>query len=479
MEQKELKNRSIFCSDNLEVLENINSNTIDLIYLDPPFNKKKIFTAPIGSQAEGAEFRDIFRAEDVKDEWLQTIKEDNEKLYNFLNGIKNIDGVNSYNYCYLCYMAIRLIECHRILKDTGSLYLHCDPTISHYLKLVLGCIFDEKNFRNEIVWYYTNSGGRSKKYYSKKHDIIFWYSKSENYFFDGKQDGEKRQAGITSKGGKIYYENGKKYQQIWSNGKSYTYCLDDDRIADDVWKIQPIPPHSAERTGYPTQKPLALLERIIKNSSNEGDMVLDPFCGCATTCIAAEKLGRQWIGIDVSKKAFELVKERLPKEIPSELWSDKTIYFQKTKKLKRTDGGGKYAIKKYVYIVSNPSEAPYLKVGIAKNLKSRLSSYQTSDKDRAYKLEYSYHTENFREIEKYIHQSFNSLKEWVNAEKEMIIFAIENYKKGMKPSKITGFGASAMPKKIGKLAGKKLTKAQKDAIKKDLGSTAQINDHKK
>ena len=137
-----IKNRTIFCRDNLDVLKGINSNSIDLIYLDPPFNKKKEFTAPIGSTAEGASFKDWFREEDIKDEWVLEIKEDYDGLYKFLNGVKELSNITGgknkhylYNYCYLCYMAIRLIEMKRILKDIGSIYLHCDSTMSHYLKI--------------------------------------------------------------------------------------------------------------------------------------------------------------------------------------------------------------------------------------------------------------------------------------------------------------------------------------------------------
>ena len=149
----------------------------------PPFNKKKVFTAPIGSSAEGASFQDIFRKEDVKDEWIKTIKQDNEALYKFINGIKFIEGRTSYNFCYLTYMAIRLIECYRILKDTRSVYLHCDPTMSHYLKLLLDCIFGENNFRNEIIWFY-KTGGTSKRYFARKHDVLLFYSKSNIYIFN-------------------------------------------------------------------------------------------------------------------------------------------------------------------------------------------------------------------------------------------------------------------------------------------------------
>ena len=156
MLQKTLKNRTIFCRDNIEILEGINSNSIDLIYLDPPFNKNKIFTAPIGSSAEGASFKDIFREEDLKEEWIQTIKEDNEELFSLLHGIKNMG--NRYNFCYLCYMAIRLVDLRRILKSTGSLYLHCDSTMSHYLKIVLDCIFEslfslKAIVENHLSWY--------------------------------------------------------------------------------------------------------------------------------------------------------------------------------------------------------------------------------------------------------------------------------------------------------------------------------------
>ncbi len=146
MMQHNIANRTIFCKDNIDILQGIDSESIDLIYLDPPFNKKKTFTAPIGSSAEGAAFKDIFKQEDVKSEWLQTIQEDKDNIFNLLEAVKNIEGKTSYNFCYLAYMAIRLIECHRVLKETGSLYLHCDSTMSHYLKLLLDCIFGEKEF---------------------------------------------------------------------------------------------------------------------------------------------------------------------------------------------------------------------------------------------------------------------------------------------------------------------------------------------
>ncbi len=439
MLQETIKNRTIFCKDNLDILQNINSNTIDLIYLDPPFNKKKVFTAPIGSSAEGASFKDYFREEDLKDEWLQTIKEDHIELYNFLNGIKNISSNKHYlyNYCYLAYMAIRLIEMYRILKDTGSLYFHCDPTMSHYIKLLMDIIFWEKNFRNEVVWHYSD-GTNPKKDFKRKHDTIFRYSKSENYFFNQ----IKIEALNKKRYNKIEDDTGRKYFEDTHHGRYKRYYLDDGRRLEDIWtylqdgKFRQLNSQSKERTGYPTQKPLALLERIIKASSNKNDIVLDPFCGCATTCVAAEKLKRQWIGIDVSVTAYELVKKRLAKEIKGEeengqrdlLNYEKEVYYTTTSP-NRTDIQEKnHLTKKYVYVISNPAFVNMYKVGIASNCQARLNSYQTSDPNRGYHLQYKKHTHLFRSIEKHIHTTFDNQHEWVRGQLEDIIQAIEKYR---------------------------------------------------
>ncbi len=406
-----IKNRTIFCNDNLNVLKGINSNAIDLIYLDPPFNKKKTFAAPLGSNAEGAEFEDIFRLEDIKAEWIQTIEQDNEALYNFINGIKLIEGKTSYNFCYLCYMAIRLIECHRILKATGSIYLHCDPTMSHYLKLVLDCIFGELNFQNEIVWGY-RTGGVSKKHFPRKHDVIFYYAQNakKNYFQP-----------LTEK---IIYE-----KPFFTSKKDEEGNLYADVYVRDIWNdIKPVINVSSERTGYPTQKPLALLERIIQTSCPEAGIVLDPFCGCATTCVAAEKLSRKWIGIDVSHKAYELVQKRLKKEVH---WSESGHLIEKalqkskvitllTSPPKRTDEGKSYLEKKWIYVISNPKYLGEYKVGVAKNWQARLNSYQTSDPNKGYKMEYKLETAYFNQIEKAVHDFFINKHEWVKADLEDI-----------------------------------------------------------
>ena len=447
MQQNTINNRSIFGNDNLEIIQGIDSNSIDLIYLDPPFNKKKIFTAPIGSSAEGASFSDIFRKEDVKDEWIQTIKEDQDKLYGFLSGIKNIEGKTSYNYCYLCYMAIRLIEFHRTLKSTGSIYLHCDPTMSHYLKLLLDCTFGEKNFRNEIVWNYRKWTNVSNQF-QRNHDIILFYAKSEEISFN-KVYGNPTQSQANviekgwnvnkvSKGLQLLIYNIEKYEKALSEGKidlsKYVNVINKTDIKgtalNDSWDIQYLHSQSKERTGYPTQKPLALLERIIKASSNEGDVVLDPFCGCATTCIAAEKLNRQWIGIDISVKAYELVKQRLKKEVanPEDLFQHDNIVTYSQSTPQRTDQKqGDNIHQKWVYVISNEQYPGEYKVGIAKDWKSRLNSYQTSDPNRNYKLEHKILTPHFRALEKYIHDTFDNRHEWVQADLKKLIQAIDNY----------------------------------------------------
>jgi len=199
----------------------------------------------------------------------------------------------------------------------------------------------------------------------------------------------------------------------------------------DCWHDIPfIRPTSKERVGYPTQKPLALLNRIIATSSNEGDIILDPFCGCATTCVAAEQLGRKWIGIDISVKAYDIIRERLTEEIadPENLFDvNKEITFS-TVAPKRTDKeADNLTEQKYVYVISHPHYPNEYKVGIAKDWKSRLNSYQTSDPDRAFNIEYKKLTPYFRETESYIHDTFPNKHEWVTGKLEDIKRAIENY----------------------------------------------------
>ena len=283
--------KTIFTGDNLPILRGINTASVDLIYLDPPFNSNANYAAPIGSKAAGAEFKDTWTLNDVDAAWLDLI----ETKHPALNRVIHAAMTNS-DKSYLIYMAVRLLEMHRVLKDTGSIYLHCDPTMSHYLKLLLDAVFGRKQFRNEIVWFY-QTGGVSKRWFGRKHDDILFYSKTQDYFIDLTRVMDSRTPEVI--------------RRIQTGNESATRATNLERLPFDVWNIQAINAMAKERVGYPTQKPLALLERIIKASSNQHDIVLDPFCGCATTLVAADRLQRNWIGIDISPKAAELVVERI------------------------------------------------------------------------------------------------------------------------------------------------------------------------
>ena len=475
-----VKNRTIFCDDNLDIMRGINDQCIDLIYLDPPFNKNKEFAAPIGSSAEGASFKDIFREEDLKEEWVQTIEEDWPELYRYLNGIKGVG--KPYNFAYLAYMAIRLIECRRILKETGSIYLHCDPTMSHYLKLTMDCIFKEDNFREEISWKRALSEQKGSQFkprsWGSNTDIILFYARShavriKPYRKLTNAELVQKFRHIDSNGRRYYLDNA----HIWRTpnmGERPNLCyewrgfknphpagwrLSKERLEEEYQKgnfvirldgklerrkyeedyrgcpvgnfwddVKPV--QGKEWTGYPTQKPIVLLERIIQASSKKGDLVLDPFCGCATTCVAAEKLERNWVGIDISVEAYEQVQKRLKKEVdkPQPDWvkGDTAIHLE-TDPPKRTDQDTDHREQKFVYVISHPNFPDEYKVGIAKDWKTRLNSYQTSDPDRQYKVEFKTETPKFRVAEKHIHDSFPNKHEWVQGDLDEIIEAIQTY----------------------------------------------------
>ena len=281
-----INSKTIFTGDNLPIMRGINSESVALIYLDPPFNSKANYAAPIGSEAAGAEFKDTWTLNDVDAAWLDLIEAKHPALNRVIHA-----AMSDSDKSYLIYMAVRLLEMHRILKDSGSIYLHCDPTMSHYLKLVMDTIFGKQHFQNEIIWCYER-GSRRKSQFGRKHDVILFYSKTKNYVFDS--------------------------DAVWQvkkdakSGKVYRYSTDVGVLCPDWWiGIQQLNRNEKERLGYPTQKPLALLDRIIKASSNEGHVVFDPFCGCATTLVAADRLQREWIGVDISAKAAELVVERI------------------------------------------------------------------------------------------------------------------------------------------------------------------------
>jgi site-specific DNA-methyltransferase (adenine-specific) len=297
----------LYYGDNLTVLRELSNSSIDLIYLDPPFNSKKnynlLFRDEKGSKshAQIRAFHDTWKWDlNAERLWTEIIKSMDPSVINLLSALRQNLGTNSVM-AYLVMLAPRLKELHRILKPTGSIFLHCDSTSSHYLKLLMDAIFLPTNFRNEIVWCY-RQGGRSERYFPRKHDTIFFYSKSTSWTFNPNDI----RIPYNGKGG--YQTSGKGV--VGSNGRTYL-PNPEGKIPEDWWDIPAIPPMSKERIGYPTQKPVELLERIIKSCSNEGDVILDPFCGCGTTVVASEKLNRRWIGIDITHLAITLVKTRL------------------------------------------------------------------------------------------------------------------------------------------------------------------------
>ncbi len=299
-------NRTMWTGDNLDIMRGMNSESVDLIYLDPPFNSNRTYSAPIGSQAAGAAFKDTWTLSDVDNAWHGEIADRQPALYSIIDAAGHSHGKGMKS--YLIMMAVRLLEMRRILKETGSLYLHCDPTASHYLKSLMDAIFGAGNFRNEIVWCY-RGGGVPKYDFARKHDILFRYSKTENVVFNVDA---VRVAYSEDSSERLKY----KARSFRESGTYDNYNQNPrGKHPEDWWPMQPIMPSSKERVGYPTQKPLALLDRIIKASSNEGNLVLDPFAGCATACVAAERLHRQWVGIDISEKAAELVQVRIRREI--------------------------------------------------------------------------------------------------------------------------------------------------------------------
>ena len=354
-------NRTLFTGDNLDIMRGLNSESVDLIYLDPPFNSNRDYSAPIGSEAAGAAFKDTWTLDDVDEAWHGEIADRDPALYAIVDtaGLSHGKGMKS----YLIMMAVRLMEMRRLLQETGSIYLHCDPTASHYLKTLMDAIFGAGNFRNEIVWERTLPKGLMTRRLPTSHDLLLAYQRSESATWNTEAIflpyDESR---LDEKTLKQYYRHdpkGRRYQltsllnpnknrpnltyeflgvtQVWRWTKErmheaydqglviqtapgrtprYKRYLDEQRgrPLSDVWTDTP-PASGNEVIGYPTQKPLALLDRIIKASSNKGDMVLDPFAGCATACVAAERLDRQWVGVDLSPLAAKLVNSRLQKEM--------------------------------------------------------------------------------------------------------------------------------------------------------------------
>jgi len=308
MTRRQTFQNTLYTNDNLYVLSGLNSGLVDLIYLDPPFNTKRVYSAPVGSRAAGVSFKDMWTWQDVNEHYLDTLAVKYPALAGYIAHIGEIHSKAMM--AYLAYMSQRIVEMHRILKDTGSLYLHCDPTAGHYLKNLLDAVFGKNNFRNEIVWSYKRYTAVSKRF-QNLHDTIFWYAKSNSHIFNEMREEYGKKSGKLDSHYK-QDETGRWFRwQKRKNQKPYKVYLSDGRRIGDVWEIPIINASSKERVGYPTQKPLALLHRIIKASSCEGNIVMDPFCGCATTCVAAQQLGRKWIGIDIENQAVDILVERL------------------------------------------------------------------------------------------------------------------------------------------------------------------------
>jgi site-specific DNA-methyltransferase (adenine-specific) len=362
-----MKTNVLYYGDNLEILRNreyFPDECVDLIYLDPPFNSKKDYNilfkenGGVESEAQIQAFTDSWHwTQSAQDTYQDIVINGPLKVGKLIGALHDSLGHNDVM-AYLVMMTARLIELHRVLKSTGSLYLHCDPAASHYLKLVLDQIFNPGNFKNEIVWKRTAAHSSSKRY-GPIHQIIFFYTKSDKYIWNKlfgaydesyidtfyrniDEDGRRYQlidlsAPGDRKGTKAHYEW---HERLPPVGRHWAYIKDvmerfekenkiiyskqgtprlkqflDEMLGivqQDLWTdIKPISSQASERLGYETQKPIALLERIIQASSNEGDIVLDPFCGCGTAVVAAQKLNRKWIGIDVTHLAINLMRNRL------------------------------------------------------------------------------------------------------------------------------------------------------------------------
>ena len=377
MAQANFTNRTVWVGDNLHVMRGINSECVDLIYLDPPFNSNQDYAAPIGSIAAGAAFKDTWTLSDIDVHEHGELADRNPAAYSVIEAARNASGKSMMS--YLIMMAVRLIEMERILKPTGSIYLHCDPTASHYLKLLTDGIFGRQNFRNHIIWKRTSVHNSAKRW-GPNLDSILFYTKSDQFTWNRVRQpydpeyidkfyryedkigrfrvGDLTGAGIRhgdsgrawrgvdpSRKGRhwavpmkilsvayptrdltplstqerldLLDEAGLVYWPKKGNVPALKRYLDLSKgvpLQELIVDIRPIGSRARERTGYPTQKPIALLERIIEASSNEGDIVFDPFCGCATTMVAADRHERQWAGIDLSPLAVKLVNERITED---------------------------------------------------------------------------------------------------------------------------------------------------------------------
>ena len=357
---------ALYYGDNLDVVRrHIGDESVDLVYLDPPFNSNQDYNVLFGHQdgaraaAQVKAFDDTWRWDQAAAGAYQEIVESGGRVSLALQAFQTLLGPSDM-LAYLAMMAPRLVELRRVLKPTGSLYLHCDPTASHYLKLLLDSVFGAKNFKTEVIWKRSSAhsdGKQGRRQHGRIHDVILFCTKSDSWtwntlhtpydehyvksFYRFVEEGTGRVyrldnltgPGGAAKGNPRYEVMGVKRYWRYSRERMRT-LIKEGRVVQtspgrvpaykryldempgvslqDIWTdIPPIAARAAERLGYPTQKPVALLERIIESSSNEGDVVLDPFCGCGTTVAAAQKLNRRWIGIDITHLAINLIRHRL------------------------------------------------------------------------------------------------------------------------------------------------------------------------
>jgi DNA modification methylase len=365
----------LYYGDNLDVLRrHVESESVDLVYLDPPFNSNAsynvLFAERDGTQAASQikAFEDTWRWDEGAARAFQEVVESgNERVSQVMQAFRTFLG-DTDMLAYLAMMAPRLLELHRVMKPTGSIYLHCDPAASHYLKLLMDAVFSPEQFRNEIVWKRTSAHSSAKRY-GPVHDVILFYGRADEMKWIGGHEayeeayikqrfarGDERpwkDADLTGSGVR-HGETGEVWRgfDVTAKGRHWAYQPSElDRLDEagmiywpekkggwprfkkyldtakgvplqDVWTdIFPINSQAQERLGYPTQKPEALLERIISASSNEGDVVLDPFCGCGTTIAAAQKLNRGWIGIDITHLAIGLIRHRLRDAYGEDIWN--------------------------------------------------------------------------------------------------------------------------------------------------------------
>jgi site-specific DNA-methyltransferase (adenine-specific) len=351
-----MKTNVLYFGDNLEILRNreyFPDECIDLIYLDPPFNSKKDYNilfkenGGVESEAQIKAFTDTWHwTQMAEDTYHDIVTKGPLNVGKLIGALHDAIGGNDVM-AYLAMMTARLIELHRVLKPTGSLYLHCDPTASHYLKLVLDQIFGPANFRNEIVWHFGGRGAKAiSNQFSRNSNTILFYTKGDKAIFkklyetvripvaEAKEYGLKKdengrwfktspRGDYTDESIKRLEEEGRVYRTRSGNvrvkyflGEQAGFILE-DKLIGNVWNDIPDMMHAPkEYLHYETQKPLALLERIIQASSNEGDVVLDPFCGCGTAVVAAQKLNRRWLGIDITHLAINLMRNRLRDSFP-------------------------------------------------------------------------------------------------------------------------------------------------------------------